>query len=191
MSELPKLCPIGLECLLLDKGHGDCANRSYCSSMAAAWPLPYQIWEIDYFYDKGALVVSIPELTDWDQVPNNEWDIIAADDYDARTRYLRRELHQAGWMNSVELPYYWDEIQKALIITQVCIIEGSRTNPEEGFAPAVKIDNWRASWDSCRCEIRGALKESLPPIERDKWGFYIPNGVPGLAWHWQEQEDED
>lgn len=184
MSELSKPCPIGLECLLLGKDRGNCANHSYCSSMAAPWPIPYQIWEIDFFYDKGALVVSIPDPIDWEQVPNNESDIIAANEYDAWIGYIRRELREIGWDKAIDLPYYWDEVQKSLVITGVYI--------EKGFAPAVTIDNWRANWNDCRREIRGVLKEeSLPPIERDEWGFYIPNGIPGLAWHWEEQEDEE
>ena len=195
MSELQKLtpsklCPIGLECIILEEGsaqklqdEGYCSNFSYCCSMACPWPLPYQIWEIDYYYDKGALVVSMPEFTDWERVPNNEWDIIAADEHDNWASYLRREMREAGWDNPVELPYYWDEIEKCLMVTSVHTLDPV----EEGFAPPVSLDNWRANWKS----IRSQLSEKPWQPERDERGFYLANGVPGLAWRWQEQEDEE
>lgn len=156
--------------------------------MASPWPLPYQVWEIDYYYDKGALIVSIPSPTDWERVPNNEWDIIAADNYDAWVRYLRRDLREAGWENPVELPYYWDDIQRSLVVTDVHILEaGNCKDLEEGFAPAVSLNNWRSNW----LEQRTQLGQNLPSPEVDRWGFYLPNGLPGLAWHWQEQENDD
>lgn len=176
-------CSIGLECLA-----ERCPNRRYCDDMAAPWPIPYQIWEIDYWYDLGALIVSIPTPTNWDEVPNNEWDIQSAEEYDQWINYIRRELKEAGWANPVDLPYYWDEVERSLIVTGVHILEAEHCkDPEEGFAPAVQLDNWRSNWLGQRQELR----QHLPPPEVDRWGFYLPNGVPGLAWRWQENEDED
>lgn len=188
MEDKPsKLCPIGLECLIKERGHpckledgGYCSNHSYCSSMASPWPLPYQIWQIDYYYDLGALIVSIPSPTNWEEVPNNEWDIQAADAYDSWINYIRRELREAGWENPVELPYYWDEAQRCLMVTEVHILEaGSCKDPEEGFAPAVKLDNWRRDFN-----------REVPPDRFDQWGFYRYD-IAGLAWAYEEEEDED
>ena len=169
------ICPIGLECLA-----EQCPNQRYCNNLAAAWPVPYQIWDIDYWYDKGALLVSIPHSTNWDEVPNEEWAILGAAEYDTWIDYIRRELKEAGWQNPVDLPYYWDEVEQGLIITLRFY------TPNQGFAPAVRLDNWRSNW----LEQRRELRQHLPPPEVDQWGFYLPNGVPGLAWKWQE-DDED
>lgn len=174
-------CPINLECL-----NNRCPNADYCANLAAPWPLPYQIWEIDYWYDPGALVVSIPDFTNWEEVPNTDHDIEWADAYDSWVRYIRRELREAGWQNSVDLPYFWDEVLQALIVAMPLIFqeECRKQHPAEGFAPAIKLDNWRSNW----LEQRRALNQRLRPPETDQWGFYLPNGVPGLAWKWQEED---
>lgn len=169
-------CPISLECLA-----ERCPNDHYCSNLAAPWPLPYQNWEIDYFYDLGALVVRIPGPSGEFNI-NSDHEISEVDRYDNWILYIRRELKEAGWANPVDLPYYWDEIERSLIVTGVHILEA-----EEGFAPPVKIDNWRSNW----MEQRRALSQYLSPPEVDHWGFYHPHGVPGLAWRWQEDEDEE
>lgn len=177
-------CPIGLECLA-----NLCPNRGYCNHLAAPWPMPYQIWEIDYWYDKGALIVSIPEFTNWEEVPNNDHAIDEADRYDDWIRHIRRELRDAGWANPLDLPYYWDEVERALIVTLVHILNPEapvKFQDQTGFAPAVKLDNWRSNWLGQRRE----LEQHLPPPEVDRWGFYLPNGVPGLAWKWQEDDEE-
>ena len=174
-------CPIGLECL------GErCLNRFYCDNLTAPWPLPYQVWEIDYWYDKGTLLVSIPNSTNWDEVLNNEWDILSAQEYDDWIDYIRRELKESGWENPIELPYYWDEFEKSLIITlPLILVRGTSKYPDEGFAPAIRMDNWRSNW----LDQRRKLEQHLPPPEVDRWGFYLPNGVPGLAWKWQEDDN--
>jgi hypothetical protein len=178
------ICPINLECL-----SEKCPNDHYCSNLAAPWPLPYQIWEIGYWYDPGALVVSIPDYTNWEEVPNTDSAIDQADTYDSWIRYIRRELKEVGWQNAIDLPYFWDEIEKGLVVTMPLIFEEEERKgyPAQGFAPAVKLDNWRSNWLGQRQELR----QHLPPPEVDRWGFYIPNGVPGLAWKWEEDEDED
>ncbi|HEY9598351.1 MAG TPA: hypothetical protein V6D33_11835 [Cyanophyceae cyanobacterium] len=178
------ICPIDLKC-----PDEECPNQRYCNNLAAAWPLPYQIWEIDHWHFKGALVVSIPDLTNWDEVPNEEWAIQGAEEYDTWINYIRRELKEAGWENPVELPYYWNE-EKALIITLPFILaRGTSEYPPVGFAPAVKLDNWRANWQSIRSKLLHMAGVPSPKPELDQWGFYLPNGVPGLAWKWQEDED--
>jgi hypothetical protein len=136
-------CPIGLECLA-----AHCPNDHYCSNLAAPWPLPYQIWEIDYYYDLGALVVSLPSLTNWDEVPNTDHEIDQADAYDHWIFHIHRELKEAGWQNAEELPYYWDEVEKALIVT-LPLIWGDTWDEQWGFAPAVKLDHWRADAALC------------------------------------------
>lgn len=178
-------CPIGLECLAYL-----CPNLGYCNDLAAPWPLPYQIWQVDYYYDLGALVVSIPSPTNWDEVPNDDHALTEADRYDIWIDYIRGELKEAGWDSPVELPYYWDEHFKCLIVTLPLILaRGTSKYPDEGFAPAVKLDNWRANWEPCRTQLQISWQEERKPPERDKWGFYLPNGVPGLAWKWQEDDD--
>jgi hypothetical protein len=181
-------CPIGLECL----SENNCPNDHYCSNLSAPWPLPYQIWEIDYWYDPGALIVSIPDLTNWEEVSNTDHAIDQADSYDAWIRYIRRELAKSGWQNAVDLPYFWDEIEKGLIITLPLIFEEERSgHPAQGFAPAVALDNWRANWEGYRTQLQIQTGEKRTPPQRDKWGFYLPNGVPGLAWKWQEDDQDD
>lgn len=176
-------CPIGLECIA-----DLCPNRGYCNHLAAPWPMPYQIWEIDYWYDKGALLVSIPNSTNWDEVNNSDHEIQAAEEYDTWIDYIRRELKEAGWENPIELPYYWDEVEKSLVITLPLILaRGSSKYPDKGFAPAVRLDNWRSNW----LGQRQGLRQHLPPPEVDRWGYYLPNGVPGLAWGWQDEDEED
>lgn len=97
-------------------------------------------------------------------------------------------MREAGWENPVELPYYWDDVSRSLMVTDVHILEAENCkDPEEGFAPAIRLDNWRSNW----LEQRTQLRQNLPSPEVDQWGFYLPNGVPGLAWHWQEQENDD
>lgn len=182
-------CPIGLECFE-QRCPQRCPNERHCEHLAASWPIPYQIWEIDYFYDKGALIVSIPSSTNWDEVGNSDHEIQAADEYDVWINYIRRELLEAGWENPCELPYFWDEANHCLVITQVHILKGRGEDPDIGFAPAVKIDNWRFNWEPCRTQLCREWGETRREPERDKWGFYLANGVPGLAWHWQEVEDE-
>lgn len=177
------ICPIGLDCLNVI-----CPNNHYCSNLAAPWPLPYQVWEIDYYYDPGALIVSIPDLTNWDEVNNSDHEIDQAEVYDNWMGYIRRELREAGWQNALDLPYYWDEITKGLIVTTPLIFEGEhKGHPAQGFAPAVKLDNWRSNWLGQRQELR----QHLPLPEVDRWGFYFPNGVPGLAWKWEEDDEEE
>lgn len=180
-------CPINLECLA-----EKCPNQDYCNHLAAPWPLPYQIWEIDYWHSKGALVVSIPDFTNWEEVPNTDYHIQIADEYDNWIRHIRRELKEMGWANAIELPYYWDEIERTLIVTNICILNPEEPKPfydQDGFAPAVKLDNWRARWEPCRTQLQIAWQEERKLPERDKWGFYQANGVPGLAWKWQEDEE--
>ena len=159
MSNKP--CPIGMECI--EHPRGGCPNEQYCNGMAAPWPMPYQIWEIDYYYDKGALVVAIPYPTNWDEVPNNEWDILSAQAYDDWINYIRRELKEAGWQNPQDLPYSWDEIRQCLVVDLVHICKEG--DPEEGFAPAVSVDNWRRKFS-----------EEIPPDRFDEWGFYLNVG---------------
>lgn len=180
------VCPLGLECL-----DEKCPNQAYCNHLAAPWPLPYQIWEIDYWYDKGALVVTIPNSTNWDEVPNEEWAITGAENYDVWIGYIRRELREAGYENSVELPYYWDEVEKSLVVTLPLILtRGTSKYPDIGFAPAVPLDNWRANWLDTRAKLRDMAGLPSPKPETDQWGFYLANGVPGLAWKWQEDEED-
>ena len=189
MKKLSKLCPVGLDCLIKERHNpstalpdgGYCSNSSYCFSIAAAWPLPYQIWEIDDWYDKGALIVSIPNPSNWNEVPNNEWDILAAESYDAWVDYITQELRSIGWANPIDLPYVYDDIEKRLMVTEALILKQG-SFPGEGFAPPVFVDNWRSNW----IEQRSGLGQNLPIPETDKWGFYLANGLPGLAWAWQE-----
>lgn len=178
-------CPIGLECIA-DR----CPNDHYCSNLAAPWPLPYQFWEIDYWYAPGALIVSIPDLTNWDEVNNSDHEISQADAYDIWMSQIHLELAEFGWQNAVDLPYYWDEAAHGLIVSMPLIFKpGSQDQPPQGYAPAVSLSNWRATWEPCRAQLQvdfGILVENRKPPQRDKWGFYLPNGVPGLGWKWEE-----
>lgn len=195
-----KLCPINFECFVDKRGNsyaledgGYCSNSSYCANLAAPWPLPYQIWDIDYYYPKGALIVSIPCPTNWEEINNNEWEIQAAEEWDSWINYVRTELKEAGWANPIELPYEWDEVLCGLIITLPLIFEEEHNkHPAQGFAPAVTLDNWRANWH----KGRNSLLENFGidgerHVKRDRWGFYLPYGIPGLAWKWQEEDEED
>lgn len=179
------ICPIGLECL-----SEKCPNDYYCSNLAAPWPLPYQFWEIDYWHAPGALIVRIPDLTNWEEVPNTDYHIDQADAYDAWMRIIRRELKEAGWQNAEDLPYYWDEVEKALVVT-LPLIWGDTWDEQWGFAPAVKLDNFRRDWKSYRTQLQVGRGEKPTLPQTDKWGFYLPNGIPGLAWRWQEEEDDE
>ena len=161
------ICPIGLECLA-----DCCPNQHYCNSLMVAWPLPYQIWEIDSWHPKKAFVVTLPAYT-------------GAEAYDEWAFYIRSEMREVGWEDAINLPYDWND--GALVVTNVHILNRQECrDPEEGFAPAVKLDNWRVNWKPTRLQLWEMTGLSALELEFDQWGFYLADGVPGLAWRWNE-----
>lgn len=78
-----------------------CANRSYCSNLAAPWPLPYYLNPI--WRDESSLEVNLPQH-EYD-CENVEHLIIQQDRHNALIDRMLPEYWLAGWWDAVFLPY--------------------------------------------------------------------------------------